>query len=173
MLSPSIMHPITATHDWIAGHPVGSMVLTFFFGSLLSIYASEVKSFIHNWPSRQYRSGVRTNSYERLALLQLLHENTYRLLLYLAGTVTGSVNIALAMYCISTISSLWQAHGFPHPDWDFYAGIWVVRLYSASIVIWQLQNYDVAVAQLKRKIAKSEAKLALKQPSSVDSPSGK
>jgi hypothetical protein len=158
------MHPIDATHDWIAGHPVATMIGLFCFGSLISIYGSEVKRFLHTWPAHQYRAGSRTRSYRRLALLQMMHKDSYELVLYLASTTFGSMNMSVLIYWISILISVWNGHGIPRPAWSIYAGIWLARWYESSIIVWQLQNYDYSVSQLNTKIANREAKLALKQP---------
>ena len=53
MLRPSSMHPITATHDWIAGHPISfALMLSFGVGLPSSIYAAEIKQFVQLPPQR-------------------------------------------------------------------------------------------------------------------------
>ena len=161
------MHPIDATHGWISGHPVATMLTLFFVSGLISLYSKEIKGFLHVWPIRTLRAYNRNNSTRQLRLLETLHNNTYKLVIYLAHSVVSVILSTLSWYVLLTAINLWFS---PHPTfagpWPILWGITVGKALQVSTVLQELGNFETRTAELRTAIEHDETKLAATQPSS-------
>jgi hypothetical protein len=138
------VHPITASHDWIIANPVAMMLMLFSVSALLSLFAQEIKYFLRSWPIRTVRASTRNAYVNKLKTLEYLHENPYRLLLYLCRIFTSTVNMILAWGAILAIGSILIFHSvLPfHTLASCLLGMVFSTIWTLSITLKELSDYE-------------------------------
>jgi len=160
MLSATTVHPITATHDWIVGHPVTAMVALAVLSALFSIYGSDIRSFLHVSTPRAFRKGNRNTNVKRLQTLEYLHNNPYRLVLFLAMSFLHFLR-QLAFDCLILaviyVAVFRSSSGIPF--FGILVGVGFSSLQQTLFLLDDLMRFDESSVRLRTAIAKDEAKL--------------
>lgn len=145
---------------WLQGHPLSVSFILFGLATVISIYASDIKRFLHSWPrSRKTILAINRNkATHTLNLLKVVHNNPYQLLMYFIWNIVSVVVTAfyinagfIAVAWISTrkltVVSIWPT----------MAGIALVRTFEVRNTLRQLYDYDASVKELEQTIRDYEA----------------
>lgn len=160
------MHPIAATHDWIVAHPIAVMFILFVASTVISLYGNSIRNFLRVWPLRTHRVINHNANLKRLQTLEYLHNNPYRLVLFLSITLLGSVR-SIVWWCILITVFYVVVFHTPSsiPFWGVVGGVGFSILQQTLYLLDDLLHFDESTVRLRKAIAKDEAKLALKRPS--------
>jgi hypothetical protein len=144
--------------DWLKNHQLLYTFILFLLSAAFSLYAKDIRRFLHEWPKTKEtaRQVKRDKAAERLRLLQLLHNDSYQLLLYFSiqfmQIVLGCLISAAILFVISLFREKPFLTGIYVGAW---AGIFLGRLDNLRSVVSQLTRYDSAVAGLQQKASGS------------------
>jgi hypothetical protein len=145
-----------ALKDWLWGHPLLYGFILFALSLLGSIYSQEIRAFLHSWPrTKEHRRRVKqTELSSRIELLKKLHNDSYQLLLFLAGRIAGDCFKALVLVILMLVAS-----GFtkikPQPG----TYIWLLCGWFTGMFQWlngvmkQLHDFDATVATLQSQLS--------------------
>jgi hypothetical protein len=105
-------------------------------------------------------------SQHRLRTLEWLHNNTYNLVLYLALSVTETVQTAIYWNCAIVVGLLVFFHHVPQylSFLSTLGGVCIGKGTQVNIVLMELRDYEKSTTRLKSAIAYHEEKLTLKAP---------
>ena len=133
---------------------------------VVSLYSKEIKEFLHTWPIKKLHANDRNMSQHRLRTLEWLHNNTYNLVLYLALSVTETVQTAIYWNCAIVVGSLVFFHHVPQylSFLSKLVGVCIGKGTQVNIVLMELRDYEKSTTRLKSAIAYHEEKLTLKAP---------
>lgn len=143
---------------WCRNQPVWFAIILFVLTIPLSLYAAELKHFLHSWP--RTKKTLRRFSYNRaqskLKLLKALHQDSYRLNLYVYGSLLYVFRFSVYLYTGVILVSLIFTRHFPTwlSLWGTASGILMGRLLDLSDVFKDLEKYERAVTRLEREIAR-------------------
>ena len=160
------MHPITATHDWIVGHPIAFALILFAIGLPVSVYAAEVKAFLRLPPQKLGRwilkSRIIANEAKLNRWKRITAEPQYALYLLMAPAGMFGMLILLFLleiYGMLTIPGniVFAKHSEP--------ALFSLTLAVLFVVIYTfldfraLFQYENSLEALVKKIARLKAKL--------------
>ena len=144
-----------------------STVLTvlFFIGSL---YAGEIRRSFH-WPRKAMIKSLLKFSETELKWIELLHENAYYLLLWLARSVFDMFNLLFWIMASALVVNVIGYLVLKHFLWTSWVTVVFGPMMGAVIgrarrdygIIKSLYNYDKTVATLKNNIEVCKAELGL------------
>jgi hypothetical protein len=150
---------------WPTDHPLLYPFLLFLLGAMLSglfsVYAQEVKHFLHHWPrakKRAFEVALNTAMY-RLAILKRLHNDSYQVLLYFWSKVDYILYEAflngLLIYTVRIFPT-----GREYVSWWLFGGLVFGAVFScwweARWVLRQLLKYEESVQKLERSITEMQ-----------------
>jgi hypothetical protein len=146
--------------DWLLHHPLLYPFILCVFAAFVSIYSQDIKSFLHHWP--RAKESVRWFSQDkasrRLRLLEVLHNNSYQLLLYFATKFIQGVIlwvIVAATFTIIGLITKSKTAGLQALV-GICGGIFFATCQEVRGVLVQLISYDQSVAKLKERLSKLE-----------------
>ena len=153
----SASHPLIVSHDWLVGHPVTVMLTLFAVGTLVSIYGASIRQFLDVWPLRTVRAGIRNINSSRLNTIEYLHENTYRLVLFLAMTILGSIRSVIYWYLLLQFICLVFLHKPTDvPFVGLIIGVGIGTLYNLLDTLNDLLNFKTSSVRLRSAVATSK-----------------
>jgi len=146
---------MTAFIDWLRNHPLGYPAILFVLACIVSIYAGDIKRFVHKWPGKTARAAVRNSTAQQLELLKHLQPgNAYNLLFYFASQFIGFVFQSLGIIVVANIVS---AVKYWHISADTYfslvAGLFCGRCNTVRKLLVQLGRYPESTAELEKRLA--------------------
>jgi MFS family permease len=142
--------------DWFGRHPLLYTFLLFLIACFVSIYSSDVKRFLHEWPRTKVkaRQANRLVVTQRLELLNHVHGNSYNLIFYFALQFIEMVFEFLLLAIVATILAKVAAiKSLSGVMFGLFCGAFVGRCYTVRGVLKQLSNYDHSVSELQRQLA--------------------
>lgn len=135
---------------WSHSHSLTISFVLFFVGSLISVYSSEIKGFLREYPKNRFREYVRNNSSRRLALLRRLHNNSYELVLFIAWKAVDG--LWFAFYVQIGYDILTNTHASSSSSWSLLLGGLVGTGLGIRITLKDLCNYERSVESLSRLV---------------------
>ncbi|HEV8524854.1 MAG TPA: hypothetical protein VGQ71_10170, partial [Terriglobales bacterium] len=73
---------------WLQNHPLAVAFALFVLSCVVSLYAAEIRFFLTKWPRNKLREATLNRAKSRLRTLNMLHENSYHLLLWFLWNIT-------------------------------------------------------------------------------------
>jgi uncharacterized membrane protein (DUF106 family) len=149
----AMLHTIT---DLLKNHQLLFTLVLFVLSALFSIYASEIKQFLHNWPRTKERARkARENDLvERLALLKILHNDSYQLIIYLVNRFTGLIfswlKAMAVLILIEIVSRTPLNQGLVE---GVVIGLVTGECYYVRVVLKELGNYDETVRNFQQRLS--------------------
>lgn len=139
--------------DWCSKHPLTITFILFLLSVVISIYASEIKSFIRHWPKSTLRAARRNTALHQKYILELVHNDAYNLLLYLAWNLVHVVALAvLWLVFVNTISLILAHHVTSLSLWTVISGIAVGKALKVKSRLEQLEHYENSIQKLDKII---------------------
>jgi|SRR5437667_1507601 len=141
--------------DWLQNHPVAYPAILFVLACIVSIYAGDIKRFLHQWPRTTLRAAARNSTVQRLELLKSLQPgNAYNLLFYFALQFIGFVFESIAIIIVANIvfaAAHWKVAAGTY--FALIAGAFCGRCNTVRKVLAQLGEYPQSVAELEKQLA--------------------
>jgi hypothetical protein len=176
------MHPITATHDWITGHPVAFPLALFVLAIPFSIYGGEIKAFLRLPPQKLgawiLKARIAGNEARLVRLNRLRTEPSYAIYILLTPSIMVVMlftTILLQIYAVSTFLSEAISKKAFENAFSFCVA-------CVAVVLWHtFRDFDTAlkrpdgIQKVESKIAVLRSRLSQEPtpPLPVDSPKGK
>jgi hypothetical protein len=140
--------------SWPQNHPVAFPLILFLLASGISVYASDIKRFIHEWPRNKLKEISRRNLEQRLANLKLMHNNVYELSLFVYQQLaTGFIAGIIIGFAISNAALLVLQHFSVAPFFTALAGTLFGSALNIKHMVTQLQHYNAEIARLSTELS--------------------
>lgn len=124
--------------------------------ALISVYSQDIKRFLHEWPNtkEKVRKAREQRLIARLALLNRLHNDTYRLLLFVVWK-TSRILFDMAVYgMVLFLGSVYtKVQLKPGMYLGYFIGSLVGLFASLRDVSDSLYDYDESVKKIEAKLA--------------------
>lgn len=140
---------IAGVHDWITGHPVFTILFTFIASLLVSIWGSDIRTFLRVWPAEKLGNAANRKISSRFKDLEWINGSSFRLLVYIILVIKSVVIAALSWATILFICEIvWK--GFWHiPLLPVVFGIAVPRLMEIAELCELSTDYEASRAKLR------------------------
>ena len=150
---PPAMHPVLSIHDWVLNHPVGTAVITFLLGAIVSIWGHDIREFLRIWPWKKLQSAATRKAEDRLRVLDALHGDSSRLIIYLVLSFKRAVVTWLAWTPLLIVCDInWPSMKLIGLYWPLFMGIAVGQLFEVAEVCEKLFNYEKSRADLRSQL---------------------
>jgi hypothetical protein len=140
--------------SWLHEHPLVVSLLLFVIGCVVSIYSSEIKQFLREWPRQKIETRARGSADARLRLLKALKDNPYQLLLF---TLYQFYDLILTLVWVAfSVSVIYLIiyHKPPTPSIPLgFCGGWCIgKAQTLREIMVQLYRFDKTVAELEKRL---------------------
>lgn len=145
-----------ALKDWAWAHPLLYPFILFVLACLVEIYAKDIRSFLHHWPrtNERWRNVKEKDLVNRLELLKTLHNDGYRLLIYLVSRAIGLFfSCFLTSFVVLVYAVLIHERNRGALADGVSFGLIVGTLYDVNGVLKQLINYDETVVDFQKRLS--------------------
>lgn len=141
---------------WHEAHPTGFELTLFLLACLVSVFSSAILGFLKSFPRKQRAVRYRKDVY-RIQLLNLLHNDSYQLLLYVLSEVVWGVTTALLWSLFLIAFQLGLAHKIDSSSLgSITVGILLGKAIQMRSVLAQLHNYEDSIEKLKQRQLKHQ-----------------
>lgn len=131
-------------------------IIFFVLSCIVSLYATEIKLFLRNWPKDKFRKATLNRVKSRLRLLNGIHGNSYELTLWFIWELVD-IFIWTAIVNIITFLLSFIIHPSNVPTfWSTATGVVIGRAFYMKDVLRQLYNYKASVQELLAQVVQYE-----------------
>ncbi len=137
---------------WLKNHSLLYTFILFLISAAFSIYSKDIRRFLHEWPraKEKKRQVQRKAVSRRLELLELLHNNSYELILYIADKVVLMVYGLIFFFVIVGASkTLHKWATLAAVLSGILSGEFIGALQEMHEIFGQLKSYEQSVATLQ------------------------
>jgi hypothetical protein len=149
----SMLHMLV---EWFKNHPLLYPFILFLLAAFISVYTSDIKQFLHNWPRTKERArrAREHDLTERLVLLKTLHNDSYQLVIYLTSRLIhlafSYLNAVILLIVVAIVS---RTHIDAAMVEGVVTGLVMGECYWVRGVLKELSNYDETVATFQERLA--------------------
>jgi hypothetical protein len=136
--------------EWPSTHSVLFTIILFLLAALISVYSQDIKRFLHDWTNTKQTIGKmrERNLTARLSLLKTLHNDSYRLLLFVVWKASHILfEMALFGMVLFLVSVYTKVQLKPSAYLGYFLGSLVGLLASIQGLTASLYKYDESVRQ--------------------------
>ena len=138
--------------DWVGNHQLLYTFILFLLAAALSIYAQDIRLFLHRWPRTKVQEFNRNRISERLKLLRSINGSAYHLLFYFA---LQFLQMVLEFLLLAVGYTIYSALGPGTARMTIlialFSGAFIGRCNSVREVMKQLSKYDQSVSALEQQ----------------------